>query len=258
MYQSDIITFTQDIWPISHMDGLISCMGARCDKMRYWTGIKGGLLTSCIQVTQRKQKAKAVNMTQSSPVVYTMLLCLAGGVLSMPFEPTTTDNPCSCTTSELYGGEQGDGFVDIGTNPCDVEITDIRIRHGGIVDSIQVQYNLSDGHLQMMSLRGGATGKLSRVSVPQGGKIIGVTGGIMNWTPAHYGPVITQLRILVLDAENNLQVYGPFGRHLDNSLGTFAVYGDIKSVFGNHGRYLNGLGVYYEPWGACGGPCAVN
>ena len=29
---------------------------------------------------------------------------------------------------------------------------------------------------------------------------------------------------------------------------TFAVYGDIKSLFRYHRQYLEGLGAYYESW----------
>ena len=109
-----------------------------------------------------------------------------------------------------------------------------------------------------MSNRGGTGGRVSHISIPQGGKIMGLSGGITYVTGGNYGIVITQLRILVLDAEEHLQIYGPFGSGFDRSPGTFAVYGDIKSIFGYHGIHLNGLGVFYEPWGVCGSPCAVN
>ena len=145
-------------------------------------------------------------------------------------------------------------FVDIATNACDVEMTDIWVRHGSIVDAIQVRYRFSNGHLQTMPRRGGGGGGLTHVGIPQGGKVIGLFGGIT--TLNTYGVVITQLRIIVLDAEETVHIYGPFGSGFDQSPGTFAVYGDIKSIFGYHGSYLNGLGVYYEPWGDCAGPCA--
>ena len=33
---------------------------------------------------------------------------------------------------------------------------------------------------------------------------------------------------------------------------TLSVYGDIKSIFEYHRDYLDGLGVFYVPWGVCG------
>ena len=146
--------------------------------------------------------------------------------------------------------------MDITTNPCDVNITDVWIRHGGIVDAIQIQYNVTNGNQELKPLRGGSGGGLTHVAIPDGGKIIGIFGGITENTNTDYGVVITQLRILVLDENENLQIYGPFGTVFYDNPGTFAVYGDIKSIFGYHGHFLNGLGVYYEPWGVCGSPCA--
>ena len=161
--------------------------------------------------------------------------------------------PCACsTTIGAYGGRQGSVFVDIPTNPCNVKITDIWIRHGGIVDAIQIKYNFSDSHQETRALRGGEGGGLTHISIPHDGKVIGLFGGIYN--SEGYGLCVTHLRILVLDGNYELQIYGPFGSGI-NHPSTFAVYGDIKSIFGYHGAYLNGIGVFYEPWGACGSPC---
>ena len=148
-------------------------------------------------------------------------------------------------------------FVDIATNACDVEITDIWVRHGSIVDAIQVRYNFSNGLQQSKPLRGGNGGELSHIHIPRGGKLIGLFGGITNFTGYnYYKTVITQLRLLVLDAEANLQIYGPFGSQFYLSPSTFAVYGgQIMSIFGYHGRFLHGIGVYYKPWGACSTTC---
>jgi hypothetical protein len=104
-----------------------------------------------------------------------------------------------------------------------------------------------------MPMRGGTGGGLTRVIVPQAGKIIGITGGITSYYG--YSAVITQLRIVVLDSNNNVQIYGPYGTEVNNGASSFAVYGDIKSLFGYSGSLLNGLGVYYESWGACTSPC---
>jgi hypothetical protein len=163
---------------------------------------------------------------------------------------------CACTTTiGAYGGREGTAFVDVPTNPCDVQISDIWVRHGGIVDAIQLQYNFSDGSQQTTPLRGGTTGKLVHINIPQGGIIAGLFGGIAS--KPEYGLVITQLRILVLDDEERLQIYGPFGYRLFADASTFAVYGNIKSIFGYHRRFLDGVGVFYEAVGACGIPCTA-
>ena len=134
-----------------------------------------------------------------------------------------------------------------------MNITDVWVRYGGIVDAIQVKYRFPNGEYHTQARRGGATGTLEHVGIPEGGKIIGLFGGTTN--RANYGLVISQLRILVLTAEENIQIYGPFGRDLYAGSGTFAVYGDIKSIFGYHRHFLDGLGAFYEPWGVCGSPC---
>ena len=164
--------------------------------------------------------------------------------------------PCACkTTVGPYGGRAGTAFVDITTNSCDVEITDIWIRHGDIVNAIQMRYKFSDGHLQTMPNRGGGGGTGVHISVPQGGKIIGIFGGLTTYTHINYGTVLTQLWILIMDSDYTLEIYGPYGSYVHQGSSTFAVYGDIKSIFGYHRQYLDGLGVYYEPWGICGSPC---
>ena len=116
-----------------------------------------------------------------------------------------------------------------------------------------MRYKFSDGRSQTMPNRGGSGGGLTHITVPQCGKIIGILGGITE--SIYMYTVITQLRVLILDCGENLQIYGPYGSQFQNGASTFAVYGDIKSLFGYHGHHLNGLGVYYEPWGICGSPC---
>lgn len=63
---------------------------------------------------------------------------------------------CSCKqTSGVYGGTAGTSFVDIATNPCNVQITDIWIGDGEILDSLKMGYRFSDGQQQVMPRRGG-------------------------------------------------------------------------------------------------------
>ena len=164
----------------------------------------------------------------------------------------TSSCPCK-QTSGVYGGTTGTSFVDIATNPCNVQITDIWIGHGEILDSLKIGYRFPDGQQQVMPRRGGPGGNKVHISVPQGGKVIGFFGGLS--ISGFYGEGITQLRVLVLDSTQKLFVYGPYGLASFANGGSFAVIGDIKSIYGYYGEFYNGLGVYYEPWGGCGSPC---
>ena len=106
---------------------------------------------------------------------------------------------------------------------------------------------------------GGGGGTATHIRIPQDGKIMGVFGGVSNFTPdSYYGLVITQLRILVLDAGQQPLIYGPYGSDAATTASTFAVIGDIKSIFGYYRAYLDGLGFFYVPWGVCGGLCTLN
>ena len=164
---------------------------------------------------------------------------------------------CECSSAGPFGGQEGTFFVDIPTDPCDVEITDIWIRHGAIVDAIRVRYRFPDGSVETSPRHGGGGGEPAHIPVPPGGKVIGIIGGTTFFI--HNGPtggtVISQLRVAVLDNNNVLQIFGPYGTNLNDGSGTFAVLGDIKSFFGYSGQYLDGLGVYYEAWGPCTTPC---
>ena len=53
-----------------------------------------------------------------------------------------------------------------------------------------------------------------------------------------------------MDGNNNIRihVYGPYGTQMNAGSSTFAVYGDIKSLFEYHRQYLEGLGAYHESW----------
>ena len=129
------------------------------------------------------------------------------------------------------------------------------MRHGTVVDALQLRYKLLTGELKTTPLHGGNGGGLTHIKVPHGGRVTGITGGI--GALPNYGQLVSQLRILVLDAKGQLLIYGPFGTDLYSFPGSFAVYGNIKSIVGYYGLYLNALGMYYEPWGTCGGPCGT-
>ena len=156
---------------------------------------------------------------------------------------------CPCSTTETFGGVEGTPFVDVSTNPCSVQITEVLVCYGSLVDAIQLKYTLPNGNSFTPPLRGGTGGGLAHISIPDGGKLIGLFGGVRNLQG--YGLVITQLRILVSDAAGNVALHGPFGTDFYDGVSTFSVFGDIKSIFGNYRQYLDGLGVFFEPLGVC-------
>ena len=120
-----------------------------------------------------------------------------------------------------------------------------------------MRYRHPDGRSELMPIRGARGGGVHKVNVPQGGKIIGITGGITLY-PYYiiYGTAITQLSIVILDADNSIRVYGPYGSKMDTGSSTFAIYGDIRSLFGSRSYYLEGLGAFYVTWGGCSdSPC---
>ena len=161
-----------------------------------------------------------------------------------------TSCTCICATAGPYGGQEGTAFVDITTDPCSVDITDIWVYAGDILDGIQVRYRFPDGHSETMPRRGAIGGFLTHIAVPQDGKVIAITGAITTYSPnVNVFPIetaIAQLRIIVLNNSSDVQIYGPFGAKGYSS--TFAMYGDIKSLFGYYGSFaVHGLGVYYEP-----------
>ena len=165
---------------------------------------------------------------------------------------------CACEgAARVYGGATGTEFVDIARNPCSVQqITDIWVRHGTLVDAVQFRYFTPKDGFVTAPLRGGNGGGLTHIVVPPGAKVVGITGGIGELPD--YGRLISQLRILVLDPVGRLEVYGPFGTDLYSFPESFAVYGNIKSIFGFHRQYLDGLGFNYEQWGGnCPSPCGI-
>ena len=146
----------------------------------------------------------------------------------------------------------GNAFVDITTNPCDGNITDIWVRSGSLVDAIQVQYNHSDNGKMLSPKRGGGGGIMTHIPVNHGEKIFGIMGDIYVSADDNNNKVITNIRILKLTSEKTSELYGPFGSRKGAS--DFVVIGDIKSIFGYSDHYLRAIGFYYEAFGACGNP----
>ena len=159
------------------------------------------------------------------------------------FHRVSRDFGCFSTTGS-YGGGGGDSYQDISTNFCDVDIRNVYIRSGSIVDAIQIQYRYPDGRLYTAPRRGGGGGDYHHFSVSSGEKIIGVFG-----TKGKYRSYTTVSRLYFVKKTRSggVYIYGPYGRSATNY--NFVVIGDIKSIYGRSGSLLDSIGFYYDKWG---------
>ena len=55
---------------------------------------------------------------------------------------------------------------------------------------------------------------------------------------------VSRLYIAKKTKSGSVQIYGPFGASTSQS--TFAVVGEIKSIFGRYGGLLDSIGFYFE------------
>ena len=154
---------------------------------------------------------------------------------------------CGCSyTVGSYGGRTGVSFADITTNPCGVSIRTIYIRSGAIVDAIQIEYQYPDGRRYTGPRRGGDGGGGDRIiPVNPGEEIIGVfgsTGTLWNGLT-----LVSRLYLVKRTSSGGVSIYGPYGTYA--STNTFVVIGDIKSIYGRHGEFLDAIGFYYNKWG---------
>ena len=165
-------------------------------------------------------------------------------------------------TQVAYGSTTGTAFSDFtGTNPwpCGVDITDIRIRSGNIVDAIQVTYKTVDGRIISGERRGGNGGREDLIRLDDGERITGATGMVCNnyiiQGGVDNGRFVTQLAFFSEKHDGQKVVYGPYGSGFDRDRNctTFAVNGKINSIFGriltaNRGLFtgLGSIGFYYE------------
>ena len=159
-------------------------------------------------------------------------------------------------TGVAYGSTRGTAFADFtGTNPwpCGVDITDMRIRRGTIIDAIQVTYKTVDGRIISGERRGGSGGSEELIRLEEGERITGATGTVCNSYIT--GRFVTQLAFFAEKQDGQKVVYGPYGTGYssDRSCKIFAINGKINSIFGriltpSGGSFtgLGAIGFYYE------------
>jgi hypothetical protein len=131
--------------------------------------------------------------------------------------------------SPQYGGGGGTPFDDssyIG-NP----ITSITVRHGELVDSIQITYGN-----QQAPKHGGGGGEADTISLAKGEQVIAVVG--------RSGDLVDQIQFVTVSPGNVLKSYGPYGGGGGNP---FYIIGAVDAFFGRSGESLDAVGVWVQP-----------
>ena len=162
-------------------------------------------------------------------------------------------------TRVAYGSNTGAAFSDFNTTnpwPCGVDITELRIRHGHLIDSIQLTYKTVDQFIIIGPQRGGQGGRESFVRLDQGERITGVSGTVCTQTRDFPGTGVRQLIFFSRKADGQRVLYGPYGKvsqpQFPAACRMFAVNGKINSIYGRVVAFrhdvtgLGAIGFYYE------------
>ena len=153
-----------------------------------------------------------------------------------------------CSATPVYGSSTvGNAFVDFTTTtpwPCGVDISRVIVRHGSLIDAIQIIYKTYDGDTIVKDQHGGNGGVVSSfdVDLDSGERIIAVAGA----TSTQY---VIQLTFVTRKPSGEILIYGPYGT-TTVVVNTFLVMGKINSIFGRNDHYLSAIGFYYEEEGA--------
>ena len=126
--------------------------------------------------------------------------------------------------------------------PCGVDITYMILRHGGVIDSIQVIYKTYDGNAIIGPKHGGDGGIQSVIALDDDERIITVAGTVTT-------EYVQQLTFVTEKSSGEIQIYGPYGgssSYLYCGTGMFIVHGNIKSMYGRAGTYMHAIGFYYK------------
>lgn len=143
-----------------------------------------------------------------------------------------TRRQSGCTfAAGTFGGGGGGAFNEV-INECAATIRRIRIRHGGVIDGIQITYRLSNGQDYTAGHHGGRGGGESviDVNVNGGEKIIGVFG--------QSGSLVDRLGFIT----NHGRIFGPYG---GCGGGHFRVNScHIRGVYGRSGGRIDSIGFF--------------
>ena len=127
-----------------------------------------------------------------------------------------------------------------------MDITEIRIRSGSIIDAIQVTYKTVDGSIILKPQRGGEGGREQVIRLEDGERITGATG-----TTCTVRDRIDVVQLVFLSEKEDGQkvAYGPYGNSAQTlqNCRLFAVNGKINSIFGKvANNHLGAIGFYFE------------
>ena len=140
----------------------------------------------------------------------------------------------SCTNSPAYGGGGGTSFYEKFDN-CNAVIKRVTIRHGRVVDAIQITYQLSNGNEVQGGYFGGYGGDqdIFSIEVDSGERIIAILG--------RSGGVVDQLTFIT----NQGRSYGPYGW---NGGQRFRVESCVvRGIYGRSGGLLDNIGFICTP-----------
>lgn len=148
------------------------------------------------------------------------------------------DQPASARqygSTQVIGGSGGDAFSD--SQPAaGARVTEVRIRSGERVDSVQMVYTLSDGRTVLGPRHGGGGGQLHAIVLDFDEYIVALSG--------RYGEMIDSLRVVTNKRE--FQLFGGPGGSRDYRIDVPYGYQAVGFA-GRAGKYLDAIGLTYGP-----------
>ena len=142
-----------------------------------------------------------------------------------------------CTSSAgTFGGGGGGAFNEL-LDDCRATISRVTIRHGRVVDAIQISYRLSSGQDYVAGWHGGRGGRQTvfRVNVDGGERVVGVFG--------KSGGKVDQIGFVT----NHGRIFGPYGGSGGSNFRVNSC--DVRGIFGRSGRVIDSIGFFCaQPW----------
>ena len=158
--------------------------------------------------------------------IFTVALLVLLGLLGFGQQALSTD---------IVGGRGGRQFADLDI-PTGAKVTEVHIRSGDHVDSVQLLYTLADGNTQMGTRHGGSGGQLNVFRLDSDEYITGISG--------RYGDIIDS--ICVQTNKRTSSTFGGRGGRQDFRVEVLAGNQGIGFT-GRAGDYLDAIGLTYTP-----------
>ncbi len=178
--------------------------------------------------------------------VVILILCCVNSITTKPAalasEVLGNGDPPTARKLQKYlaqGGNTGTSFDDFtlfnarNSSPI-VSISVLNISHGEIINSIQVEYHLTNLSYTWAPIRGTSVNPIF-ISLGPAEHICGIEGSTN-------GIAVTQLTIYTREYDLKESVYGPFGKPSENP---FSIQGYVVGFYGRSDSFLENLGIYY-------------